>query len=151
MRPLTMAQPPVALAFGTAWGFLLAIALFAALHVLLVHHYTMGLSQKRLLICGFVTAAALPAFGGVALWLHRMAPGQAWAAAVCYALLGALTAVLSGLLFARMSAAAGYLLAALLVVCGAHRLGTQRWDWVSSVTLGAATIGGVAGVVCPLY
>jgi hypothetical protein len=150
IRPAVTAHPWAA-ASGAVWGFFLAIALLAALHVLLLHHYTVVLSPKRMLICVLVTAAALPALGAVALWVNRMAPGGAWTAAACYVLLGVVTAALSGLLFSRMSVAPGYLLAAVLVICAAHRLGTQRWDWASPVTLGAATIGSAAAVVCALY
>jgi hypothetical protein len=66
-------------------------------------------------------------------------------------ILAAITVLLSRQPFERMSMTPGYLLAAVLVVAAAHRIGTRSLDPVASAVVGAFTIAWMGAVGAALY
>jgi len=136
---------------GAARGALISSLSFAAARILLLHHYDIALSVPRLAILLVFSGAALPAFAALEFWLHRLAAKAWWYAPACEALLGAVTVILSGRLFERMSMAPGYLLAAALVAATAHRIGTRSLDPVASAVVGVLTIAWLGAVGAALY
>jgi hypothetical protein len=124
--------------------------LFAAVHVLLLHHYEVWLTLPRVPLLLLVTACALPLFVAVEWCLGQ---GTRWYPSSCLVSIAVATASLSGQLFERMSMVPGYLLAATLVFFAMHRAAENsgRPGQVRSTVFAALTTGWLGGVVCALH
>jgi len=129
---------------------LTAALLFGAAHLLFLHHYESQLNLTRGLLLVIFAALALPTFAALEGWLGRLDAGGAWLPPVAVAALAAVTAVVSGALFERMSRGPGCLLAVVLALCAAHRVGV-RGAHLSTPVLGALTFGWLGAMVCALY
>jgi predicted esterase len=137
-------------ASDVATGMLTAVLVFGAAHLLFLHHYESQLNLTRGLLLVIFTALALPTFAALEGWLGRLDAGGAWLPPVTVAALAVVTAILSGALFERMSRGPGYLLALVLALCEAHRLGAKV-PCLSTPVFGALTFGWLGAVVCALY
>ncbi|MFI5364035.1 MAG: alpha/beta fold hydrolase [Candidatus Binatia bacterium] len=134
-----------------ALGLVVATLLFVALHMLLLHHYEIGLNVQRVTLLSIFTSLALLTFSALEIWVRWAAGASDWRMAGCLVLLALVTAVLSRQLFERMSMAPGYLLAAVLVVTAAYSLGGGTGRPVRVAVFGALTISWIGAVVCALY
>jgi dienelactone hydrolase len=132
-------------------GVLIAAVVFIALRVLLLHHYEGALNLRRVVLLLIFAVLAAPTFGSLEFWLQRVAGERQRPAAASLALLATLTAALSGQLFERMSMAPGYLLAAVLLLCAAERIGRPLGHPLTRVTAGALAFSAIGAVVCALY
>lgn len=132
---------------GLAIGALTLIAL----RVLLPHHYEVGLGLQRAILLAVFAVAAIPAFCSLEVWLCWLAPGGSRWPAGCLTVLAVLTVVLASRLFTRMSMAPGYLLAAVLLMSTAHRVGNPTRGALAATVFAALVTGWMAAVVCALY
>ena len=137
--------------FNTARGICIAALLFAAVHILLLHHYEVAIDATRFALLLVLIIPAASMFGVLEASLRWAADAHRRGAAACLVLLAALTAGASSRLFERMSIAPGYLLAAVLIVFAAQRLGDRSGSGVTAAVAGACTISWLGAVVCAMY
>jgi dienelactone hydrolase len=126
--------------------------MFICIHILVLHHYEVSLeSRQRIVLFLLFLVLALPALGSLEFWLRWASRDWVAAGAASQVLVAGTTAFLASRLFERMSMAPPYLLAAVLVLAAAYRMGDRPRRPVSSVVFAAGTFAWVGAVTCALY
>ncbi|HVP11697.1 MAG TPA: hypothetical protein VMV94_10985 [Phycisphaerae bacterium] len=131
-------------------GLAVAAIIYGAVWLLLLHHYELHVSTRRLLLLLVVSSVGVPAFSTLDGWLSLAAGSRSYRVALCLCLIAIATVACARLMFERMSVLPGYLLALVLLLFGTLRLSLGARHRAVAIGCGV-TMGWLAAVVCTLY